>query len=162
MNTSLDMTYLGYLGFLGTNTKSSPLLAHMVAASTFERALRRGLRRQLWSKLTGTGRSSTLQTLEHQPVIREATRSNRITSVPLDQIVGSESRSEDFDSYFNPLKIHNRERWIGIAIAYRSGVALPPVELVQEGDHFYVRDGHHRISVARTLGQLDIEARIVN
>jgi hypothetical protein len=37
---------------------------------------------------------------------------------------------------------------------------LPPVELVQVGDVYFVRDEHHRISVARTLGQLDIEAEV--
>jgi hypothetical protein len=157
MNASLDMAYLGYLG---TNTKSSPLLAHMVAASAFDRALSQGLRNWWWGKLTR--RSNALQTLSHRPIKRAANRSSQITSVPLDQIVGSESRSEDFDRHFNPLKINNRERWIGIAIAHRAGVALPPIELVQEGDHFYVRDGHHRISVMRSLGQIQIEARIVN
>jgi len=40
------------------------------------------------------------------------------------------------------------------------GTPLPPVELVQVGDVYFVRDGHHRISVARTVGQRDIEAEV--
>lgn len=157
MNASLNLAYQGYLG---TNIKSSPLLAYRAAASAFDRAHSRGMRSRLWSKLTG--RSSSLQTLDHHPLSMSTPREKRIISVPLDQIVGSESRSEDFDRDFNPLKINNRERWIGIAIAYRKGVALPPVELIQEGNRFYVRDGHHRISVAMSIGQKEVEAQIVN
>jgi hypothetical protein len=153
MNASLDLAYLG------THIKS-PILAHRAAGSAFDRAFSRGSRCRLWSKLTG--RSSSLLTLDHQPVRKAVCRSKQIISVPLDQIVGSESRCEDFDRNFNPLKINNRERWIGIAIAYRKGAALPPVDLIQVADHFFVRDGHHRISVARSLGQVEIEARIVN
>jgi hypothetical protein len=60
------------------------------------------------------------------------------------------------------LKKHNCERWINIAVARDMGVVLPAVDLVQVGDVYYVRDGHHRISVAKAMEQLDIDARIVN
>ena len=85
-----------------------------------------------------------------------------IVTVPLDQIVGSEGRSEDFDGRFYPLHTHNEDRWVGILVARRRGVILPVVELIQDGTDYYVQDGHHRISVARALGQSEIEARIVN
>jgi hypothetical protein len=49
-------------------------------------------------------------------------------------------------------------RWLRVAAARDQGKVLPPVVLVQVGDVYFVRDGHHRISVARALGQLDIEA----
>jgi hypothetical protein len=76
--------------------------------------------------------------------------------------VGSEGRVDDFDSAFNPLTAHTRDRWIGIAVARRQGTVLPPVELIQVGDVYYVRDGHHRISVAKAEGQAEIEARILH
>lgn len=47
-----------------------------------------------------------------------------------------------------------------MAVARQQGKALPPVRLVQVGDLYFVRDGHHRISVARALGQQDIKARV--
>jgi hypothetical protein len=150
---------LNYLEYLGTGKKSG-MLAQRAAASLFDRALSQGLRRRWLNKITG--HSNSLPTLEHRPIVKATNSRERIINVPLDQIVGSESRSGDFDRYFNPLRVHNRDRWIGIAIAFRAGVALPPVELIQEGDHFYVRDGHHRISVARSIGQKEVEARIVN
>jgi hypothetical protein len=51
-------------------------------------------------------------------------------------------------------------RWLRIAAARDQGKVLPPVVLVQVGDVYFVRDGHHRISVARALGQQDIEAQV--
>jgi hypothetical protein len=80
--------------------------------------------------------------------------------VPINQIRGSESRSRYFDRDFNPLHDQARGRWLGIARAREQGKYLPPVVLVRVGDIYFVRDGHHRISVARAFGQLDIEARV--
>jgi len=81
-------------------------------------------------------------------------------SVPLSQIRGSEGRCNDFDCDFRPLQKHTRERWLSIAAAREMGTSMPPVELVQVGDTYFVRDGHHRISVGRALGQKHIEAEI--
>jgi hypothetical protein len=47
-----------------------------------------------------------------------------------------------------------------VAQARQQGLSLPPVELTQVGEVYFVRDGHHRISVARALGQTDIEAEV--
>jgi hypothetical protein len=80
--------------------------------------------------------------------------------VPICQIRGSEGRCSDFDRNFNPLQDHNRVRWLRIAAARQRGRSLPPVELVQVGDFYFVRDGHHRVSVARALGQPFIAARV--
>jgi hypothetical protein len=84
-----------------------------------------------------------------------------VVSIPLSQIVGSEGRAGDFDSAFNPLNDNTRDRWINIAAAIGNGLAMPPVELIQAADGYYVRDGHHRISVARATGQASIEGRVV-
>jgi hypothetical protein len=81
-------------------------------------------------------------------------------TVPIEQIRGSQERASDFDRDFNPLQNHTRDRWVSIAVARQRGKALPPVSLVQVGDLYFVLDGHHRISVARALGQRDIEARV--
>jgi len=81
--------------------------------------------------------------------------------VALDCISGSESRAHDFDGEFNPLHDLTRDRWLGIASAMQRGQALPPVCLIQVADRFFVRDGHHRISVARALGQETIAAHVV-
>lgn len=81
-------------------------------------------------------------------------------TVPIDQICGSQGRSNDFDRDFNPLQTHTMDRWLSVAGARRRERAMPPVELIQVGEVYFVQDGHHRISVARALGQLDIEAEV--
>jgi hypothetical protein len=83
-----------------------------------------------------------------------------LRTVPIEQIRGSEGRSEDFDRDFHPLQDHCISRWLRVAAARDQDKVLPPVVLVQAGDVYFVRDGHHRISVARALGQLHIEAEV--
>ena len=83
-----------------------------------------------------------------------------VRTVPICQIRGSENRCEDFDAEFNPLKSHNRWRWLNIATARQKGAALPLVQLIQVGDAYFVRDGHHRISVAKAWGQESIDAEV--
>jgi len=142
------------------NERSSYEKERRNAGLLFDIAYGRALRRQIWAKLAG--RSNELKSLSHYTIGKQTRRCAGVLSVPLDQIVGSESRTKDFDSDFNPLQQHNRERWAGLLAALRSGISLPPVELIQVEDEFFVRDGHHRISIAKVTGQLEIEARIVN
>lgn len=155
MFTNLQLTTIEYLG-TGKQTIND---IRRQAARTFDRVYSQGKWAQLRSRLTG--KPAALKVLAQQP---EATsrRTSATIDVSLDQVVGSVSRSQDFDASFHPLQMHDRERWIGVAAARRSGVVLPAVELVQAEDGYYVRDGHHRISVAKALGQAVIEARIVN
>ncbi len=83
-----------------------------------------------------------------------------LQTVDFRQIRGSENRCSDFDAQFHPLRLGTRDRWTSIAAARLMGAILPPVELIQVGDIYYVRDGHHRISVARALGEEYIEAHV--
>ena len=130
----------------------------------YSRARDQGQRAMLWAALTGCSRR--LLALEevrqggHVSITEQSWLDAGTRMVPIDQIMGSEERCGDFDRDFNPLHDHNRGRWLGIAAARRGGVPLPPVDLVQVGDLYFVQDGHHRISVARALGQTDIEARV--
>jgi hypothetical protein len=80
--------------------------------------------------------------------------------VPLDGIVGTVDRAVDFDRGFRPTSARLRSRWERIAAASRRGEALPPISLFQIGDLFFVRDGHHRVSVAKSLGRDDIDAYV--
>jgi hypothetical protein len=126
----------------------------------YDNALARGQWGLLWAFLTG--RSRALLPLER--ILKSATVQAVISAktgmVPIAQIVGSENRSADFDRNFNPLHDHTRDRWLSIARAWQRGRYLPPVKLIQVGDHYFVRDGHHRISVARALGWDVVEATV--
>lgn len=81
-------------------------------------------------------------------------------TVPIQQIKGSESRLGDFDCDFNPIQTHTMERWVSVAAAHSSGVTLPAVELIQLGETYFVRDGHHRISVAHAFREEYIDAKV--
>jgi hypothetical protein len=83
-----------------------------------------------------------------------------ILSVALSDIVGSEGRSCDFDSDWRPLNDASQARWMSISMARESKTPLPPVALIEVDGKYYVRDGHHRISVARSLGNEYIEALV--
>ena len=83
-----------------------------------------------------------------------------IKCVSLNQICGSMNRTGDFDHHFHPLDDRLRDRWVSVAMACSQDVPLPPVSLVQVGSCYFVEDGHHRISVARALGQTAIEAEV--
>jgi hypothetical protein len=80
--------------------------------------------------------------------------------VPLDAIVGSVDRTVEFDRGFRPTSPRLRSRWERIAAAQRRGEALPPISLYLVGDLYFVRDGHHRVSVAKSLGREDIDAYV--
>lgn len=80
--------------------------------------------------------------------------------IPLDSIVGTVDRSRDFDRSFRPTSRRVRRRWEGIAEAIRRGQSLPPIDVYRVGDLHFVRDGHHRVSVARALGLDGIDAYV--
>jgi hypothetical protein len=84
-----------------------------------------------------------------------------LKTVPLDRIVGTVGRYEDFDRAFLPTHDGLADRWRSVESAFDAGLSLPPVRLYQVGDAFFVVDGHHRVSVARQRGIKHLEARVV-
>lgn len=81
-----------------------------------------------------------------------------LMTVALDDIRGTLDKADSFDADFHPLREDMMTRWAGVAGAVLRGLSLPPVELVEVDGVYYVMDGHHRISVARAMGQAAIEA----
>ena len=72
---------------------------------------------------------------------------------PLDSILGTVDRAKGFDRQFRPTTARVRARWERIANAMRRGEPMPPISLYRIGEVYFVRDGHHRVSVARALGR---------
>jgi len=81
-------------------------------------------------------------------------------TIPLDSIVGTVDRAREFDRAFRPTSQRVRERWERINLAQRTGKAMPPIDVYRIGDMHFVKDGHHRVSVARALGHTDINAYV--
>ena len=80
--------------------------------------------------------------------------------IPVDKIVGSVDKVRDFDPQFRPRSGRSRQRWERIAEAARRGESLPPIDVYQIGEMYFVRDGHHRVSVHRALELPMIEADV--
>jgi len=83
-----------------------------------------------------------------------------IHEVPLDQIVGSVGRYKDFTATFLPKSNNMKERWSRVYAVAHSMQGPPPIELYKVGDAYFVRDGNHRVSVAREVGAKTIEAHV--
>ncbi|MBI4670697.1 MAG: transcriptional regulator [Chloroflexi bacterium] len=85
-----------------------------------------------------------------------------VQAVPVAQIVGTTSnRYYDFDRAFLPSQVRTKSRWKKIDELRMRDVNLPPIQLYQVGSVYFVRDGHHRVSVARQIGQEYIDAQVI-
>lgn len=137
----------------------------MRALEDFDSARARAFRRSLRSILTG--RASTLRSIE--PMLRASGLEGRsfggIQEIPVDRIAGSatsDAKASDFDPGFLPINRRTRDRWTRIYQAMVEGDELPPIDVYRVDSRYYVIDGHHRVSVARTLGRPTINARVIN
>ncbi len=84
-----------------------------------------------------------------------------LQTIRLDSIVGTVARRRgEFDRNFRPASTGVRGRWEGIATARRHGATMPPIDVYRVGEMHFVQDGHHRVSVARALGDTHIEAHV--
>jgi hypothetical protein len=84
-----------------------------------------------------------------------------VQEIALDSIVGTvDRRPGEFDRSFRPASPQLRGRWESIAAARRAGKPMPPIDVYRIGELHFVQDGHHRVSVARALGDTHIDARV--
>ncbi len=100
---------------------------------------------------------------EVKALLRPEAESYRgLKTVPIERIVGSEGRYLDFNRIFLPKREHLRGRWTRVDLAHYQQVQLPPVTLYEIGGVYFVRDGNHRVSVARTQGAEFIDAEVIS
>jgi hypothetical protein len=109
-----------------------------------------------------TQRPAHLLSFEH---VQEKLQLNNVNyldiqDIPLDQIVGSVGRYSDFTRAFFPRQDHLQARWQSIEQLLSSGRNLPPIEVYKVGQVYFVRDGNHRVSVARQRQMLTIRALV--
>jgi hypothetical protein len=91
---------------------------------------------------------------------RRGERSLGVQSIPLDSVVGTVDSTRDFDRRFRPTSNRVRARWERLALAQRRGESVPPIDVYRIGDLHFVKDGHHRVSIAMATGQRTIEAYV--
>lgn len=82
--------------------------------------------------------------------------------IPISKIVGSEGRYKDFDNQFFPKNTFMQERWEHVDDAVIHDVILPPIRVYELGGLYFVRDGNHRVSVAKSKGTEFIDAEVVS
>jgi len=92
---------------------------------------------------------------------RVAERDLGVESIAIASIVGTVDRRKEFDREFRPTSSRARARFERIAEAARRGVSMPPIDVYRVGELHFVRDGHHRVAVARAQGQDTIDAHVI-
>jgi len=134
-------------------------LSYHVALQDFKQARRRAALQQVLSRLTG----KSTELLAYEDVRKKLRGTNPVPrglqEIPLDAIVGSVGRYQDFTRTFLPRQQSDEQRWARVKAAATT-LGLPPIEVYQVGNAYFVIDGHHRVSVARQLGVPTIPAYV--
>ncbi len=144
----------------GKGGESSEMENYTTAVNDFKRAREQAALQQILARLSG----KSMELLSYEDV-RQKLRATGIASqglrqVPMDAIIGSVGRYNDFTRNFLPKHDSDKDRWARVLVAATEFAGLPPVELYQIGEAYFVQDGHHRISVARQLGAKEIQAYV--
>jgi nucleotide-binding universal stress UspA family protein len=130
------------------------------AIQDFRNARRRAIIEQIVARLTG--RSADLLAYDEVRTRLKvaATEPRVLKEIPLDAIVGSVGRYTDFTRSFLPRSEDDQTRWVRVRVKIDELAGLPPIDVYQIGQVYFVRDGNHRVSVARELGATHIEAYV--
>src|SRR5215212_2407147 len=128
----------------------------------FTRAKRRARLRAVVARIRREHTSNRL--LSFDDVRRERAAKNRLQRgtrvVEVEEIVGSVGRWDEFDRSFLPARASVGQRWKRIDRAFHRAEDLPPVELYEIGESYFVVDGHHRVSVVRDPVEPTVEATV--
>jgi hypothetical protein len=128
----------------------------------FGRARRRRALSQIAARLRRQGDLTAILPFDEvvRALGRRGERNLGLQTIPLDSIVGTVDRSREFDRRFRPTSGRVRPRWERINTAQRKGQPMPPIDVYRIGELHFVKDGHHRVSVAGALGYDDIDAYV--
>lgn len=131
-----------------------------IAINDFNAAHRKASLKSAISHLTG----EKIDLLSYGEVLKSLRLQGQVErgrqEIPLDKIIGSVGRYTDFTRDFLPRKSSDSQRWVSVKVATESLMGVPPIEVYKVGDYYFVRDGNHRVSIARQNGQSHIEAYI--
>ena len=130
------------------------------AIGDFHRARNRADLKELLARLTGESNQLLSYDEVSQKLQLHGGMERGIKDIPLDAIVGSVGRYTDFTRDFLPRWYVQPERWARVRMAATGLVGLPPIDVYQIGEVYFVRDGNHRVSVAREMGAEFIQAYV--
>jgi hypothetical protein len=138
-------------------------MAYIRSEAEFKRARVRGFWDVIGSLLTG-GRTHLLSFNE---VVKSSSYQQMVDrglqDVPLKAIAGSVGRSREYTRRLLPCLggENDKERWRKVYTLVTTGSGIRPVELYKVGQDYFVKDGHHRVSVAKYLGWESIQAQVI-
>ena len=133
--------------------------SYTTALQDFKRARQQAAMRQLMARITGKSDDLLAYTdVEKLHVL--GTEEGGVQEIPMDRIVGSVGRYKDFTRDFLPKRASDAERWARVKAAVIDMRGMPPIEVYQIGEVYFVKDGNHRVSVARQLGTDTISAYV--
>lgn len=134
--------------------------AYNLALNDFQNARRKAAMEQLLARFSG----KPTELLSYEEVRQQLHLTNQasrgLQDVPLDKIVGSVGRYQDFTRSFLPRQDSAERRWVTVRTAVDDLKGVPPIEVYQIGDAYFVIDGNHRVSIARQLGAPTISAYV--
>jgi hypothetical protein len=135
---------------------------HIQAAEDFNKARNKALIARI-QNFWNSERDELLSFYEVKKILKPKNEYYRgMQSVPINFIVGSEGRYRDFNKYFLPRSDFLRARWESVDRAQIRDIPLPAIALYEIGGAYFVRDGNHRVSVARTQGVEEIDAEVIS
>jgi hypothetical protein len=128
----------------------------------FDAARFKAFRRAIRSTLTGGARRLVSLDRILDTAGLEGQSDRGVQDIRLDRVIGSaaQGRGRDFDPAFLPVAPRLRQRWARVYSAMAEGAEIPPIDVYKLDGSYYVRDGHHRVSVARRLGRDTIRAHV--
>lgn len=131
------------------------------ALQDFRSARQKAALREIMARFTG----DTIELLSFNDVRQKLKAqfgpTKVLKDIPIDAIIGSVNRYQDFNRDFLPGKNIDEERWAYVELANVGPVGLPPIEVYQIDQAYFVIDGNHRVSVARQLGATQIQAYVI-
>ena len=135
--------------------------SYQLALRDFHNARQQAVMQQLLARFRGEGAILLpFEEIKEQLHPTGETISHGTQEIPLDKIVGSVGRYKDFTRSFLPKRDTDQERWAEVRAAVNDMVGIPPIEVYQVGDAYFVQDGNHRVSIARRLNSKSISAYV--
>jgi nucleotide-binding universal stress UspA family protein len=163
----ISKTFLGFFRYtLGELELWNIMLKsdYIQALDDYRRARRSADIQELLSRFRGS--TEELELLSYDEVrqqLRAVEKSSeRLTEIPLDKIVGSVGRYHDFTRRFLPKNSIDQNRWARVMATTKGLSGLPPIDVYRLGEVYFVRDGNHRVSVARQMGNTSIQAYVTD
>jgi hypothetical protein len=136
------------------------LLTFSAAIDDFHKARSLAALKEILARITGESTQLLSFDEVRQKLKVKGSYDKGLRDIPLDAIVGSVGRYNDFTRDFLPKQDVDETRWARVKVAATGLVGLDPIEVYQIGDVYFVKDGNHRVSVARQLGATHIQAYV--